>query len=117
MIYLVVSGKMVFLFLENRVLFFRQKMKDDLPKKQTWKYDISSNAPKRWSDQKKSHWNMTFLVLSGKMVFFPRKICYFFFGWKMKDDHSQEIHGNMIFSVYMYRCYKYDITLLQKNQR
>ena len=32
----------------------------------------------------------------------------------MKDDLSQEIHGNMIFSVYMYECYKYDITLLQK---
>ena len=78
MTYLVVSGKMVFLFLENRVLFFRQKMKDDLPKKQTWKYDISSNAPKRWSDQKKSHWNMTFLVLSGKMVFFPPENMLFF---------------------------------------
>ena len=33
----------------------------------------------------------------------------------MKDDDlSEEIHGNMIFSVYMYKCYKYDITLLQK---
>ena len=32
----------------------------------------------------------------------------------MKDDLSQEIHVNMIFSVYMYKCYKYDITLLQK---
>ena len=32
----------------------------------------------------------------------------------MKDDLSQEIHGNMIFSVYMYKCYKYDITLLEK---
>ena len=35
----------------------------------------------------------------------------------MKDDLSQEIHGDMIFSVYMYKCYKYDITLLQKNKR
>ena len=32
----------------------------------------------------------------------------------MKDDLSQEIHGNMIFFVYMYKCYKYDITLIQK---
>ena len=30
----------------------------------------------------------------------------------MKDDHSQKIHGNMIFSVYI--CYKYNITLLPK---
>ena len=57
---------------------------------------------------------MIYLVLSGKMVFFfffYSKI-YFFFGWKMKD--TQKIHGNMIFYVYMYKCYKYDITLLQK---
>ena len=50
-------------------------------------------------------------------TFFWRKICYFFFGQKMKGDLSQEIHGNMIFSVYMYKCYKYDITLLKKHQR
>ena len=25
------------------------------------------------------------------------------------DDVSQEIHGNMILSVYVYKCYKYDI--------
>ena len=37
---------------------------------------------------------------------------YFFFGRKMEDDLSQEIHGNIIFSVYMYKCYKYNI--LQK---
>ena len=36
----------------------------------------------------------------------------------MKDDLSQEIHRNMILFVFMYKCYKYDITLLQKkNQR
>ena len=35
----------------------------------------------------------------------------------MKDDLSQEIHKNMVLSVYMYKSYKYDITLLQKNQR
>ena len=45
---------------------------------------------------------------------FFQKIWYFFFVRKMKDDLSQEIRGNMIFSVYMYKCYKYDITLLEK---
>ena len=40
--------------------------------------------------------------------FFFRKV-YFFFGRKIEDDLSQEIHANMIFSVYMYKCYKYDI--------
>ena len=32
----------------------------------------------------------------------------------MKDNLSQEIHGNMTFSACMYKCYKYDITLLPK---
>ena len=32
----------------------------------------------------------------------------------MKDDLSQKLHGNMIFSIYMYKCYKCDITLLPK---
>ena len=35
----------------------------------------------------------------------------------MKDDLSQKIHGNMISSVYMYKCYKYDITLLPKKAK
>ena len=35
----------------------------------------------------------------------------------MKDDLSQEKHGNMIFSVYMYKCYRYDITSLQKKSK
>ena len=35
----------------------------------------------------------------------------------MNDDLSQEIHGNMIFSVYTYKYYKRDITLLQKKSK
>ena len=38
MIFFVSSGKMVFLFPENMILFFRRKMKDDLSEKITWKY-------------------------------------------------------------------------------
>ena len=40
MIFLVLSGKMIFLFPENMILFFRHKRKDDLSQKNTWKYDI-----------------------------------------------------------------------------
>ena len=36
---------------------------------------------------------------------------------KEEDDLYQKIHGNIIFSVFMRRCYKYDMTLLAKNQR
>ena len=35
----------------------------------------------------------------------------------MKDDLSQEIRGHMIFSVYMYECYKHDITLPPKKKK
>ena len=35
----------------------------------------------------------------------------------MKDDLSQELLRNMIFSVYMNKCYKYDITLLEKKSK
>ena len=162
MIFLVLSGKTIFLFPENIILFFRRKMKDDLSRKNTWKYDIFFKCSEKIVFQKKSHWNMIFLVvLSGKMIFlfpqnmmlffkwkmkddlsrkntwkydtffkcpekmvFPkkielefdlsciiwrdafffRKIWYFFFGRKMKDDLSQGIHGNMIFSINMYKC-------------
>ena len=38
MIFLVSLGKMIFLFPENMILFFRQKMKDYLSQKNTWKY-------------------------------------------------------------------------------
>ena len=35
----------------------------------------------------------------------------------MKDELSQEIHGYAIFRIYMYKCYKYDITLLEKESK
>ena len=52
MIFLVLLGKMKFLFPENMILFFRQKMKDDLsPKKIHGNMIFSSNVLKRWSFQ------------------------------------------------------------------
>ena len=58
-----------------------------------------------------------FFAMSEKMVFrFSRKH-EIFFRRKMKDDLSQKTHGNMIFSVYMCKCYKYDITLLSKKAK
>ena len=64
---------------------------------------FSANVLKRWSFQKKLHWNMIFLVLPGKMIFrFPENMLLFF-RRKMKDHLSRKIkkiHRNMIFSVY-----------------
>ena len=81
---------------------------------------FSSNFLKRWFFQKGLRQNMIFLVLSGKIVFFSRKHI-FLLGQEVQDDLCQEIHGNMIFSVCTYGCYKRGVTPLcqkkKKNQR
>ena len=69
MIFLVLSGKMIFIFPENMVLFFRRKRKDDLSQK---KYlEIWCFLQMFWKDNlsKNSHWKMIFFVRTGKMVF------------------------------------------------
>ena len=62
MIFLVSSGKMIFLFPENMILFFRRKMKDDLSQKNTWKYDIFFKCSEKMVFPKKLHWNMIFVI-------------------------------------------------------
>ena len=81
---------MIFLFPEIPP---ERKMKDDLSEKIVF--------------SKRLLWNMIFLVLSEKI--------YIFFGRKMEDDLSQEIHRNMIFFVYTQgRCELGDAPLRQK---
>ena len=88
-----------------------------LSKKAHENTEFSSNFLKRWSFQKGRRRDMIFLVLSGKMVFFP-KTRYFFLGQEARDGPSQEIHGNMIFSVHTCGCYKRGVTpLSQKKSR
>ena len=54
MIFLVVlSGKMIFPFPENMILFVRQKMKENLSQKNTWKYNIFFKCPEKMVIQKK----------------------------------------------------------------
>ena len=82
MIFLVLSGKMIFLFPENIILFFRRKMKNDLSQKSTWKYDILFKCSEKMVFPKKSLWNIIFLVVSVKMIFlFPENVILFF-TWK-----------------------------------
>ena len=75
---------------------------------------FSSNARKRWSFPKNIALEYGLSCIIWKDSIFFQKIWQFFFGWKMKDDLSQEIHGSMIFSAYVYKYYKYDITLCKK---
>ena len=82
MIFLVLSGKMVFLFPENMILPFRRKIKYDLSQKIHGTMIFFSNVLRRWSFQKGLRRGMIFLALSGKMVFFARKQDIFSLGGK-----------------------------------
>ena len=117
MIFLVLSGKMIFLFTENMILPLGRKMKDDLFQKLHRNMIFSADILKRWHLQKNCARALSFLYYQGRWYFFPEKMI-FFFGRKMKDHISQEISGNTIFSVYTCRCYKRGTTAFcQKNQR
>ena len=88
--------KMIFLkkIHVNSGIFFKCPEKMFFPENIALEYDLSCII---WKDD----------------IFF-KNLWYFFFGRKMNGNLSQEIYGKMIFSVYMYKCYKYDITLLHK---
>ena len=62
---------------------------------------FSSNVLKRRSFQKGSHWDMIFLVLSGKMVFFTKNMM--FFPWKggKRQSFSRNSWKYNIFCVHV----------------
>ena len=72
-----------------------------------------------WKDRrsKKSYWNMIFLVLSGKMIFFP-KIWFYSLDGNERWSFSKNTWKCDIFCVFgkdgISISYKYDITLLSK---
>ena len=76
---------------------------------------FSSGFPKR-SFQKVPGHDLSCIIWKNG-IFFPQKHDIFFLGQETKDDLSQEIHGNMTFSVYMSGCYKPGVTPpAKKNQ-
>ena len=84
LIFLVLSGKMIFLFSENIILPLDGKWKMIFLKKIHGNMIFSSNVLKRWSFQKGLlRWGMIFIVLSGNMVFFPQNMI--FFPWKESE--------------------------------
>ena len=84
MIFLLLSGKMIFLFPEN-MIFFRHKRKDDLSQKNTWKYCTFFKCSEKMVFPKNSSLNMMFFVIYVKMVFlFSRKYGIFSLGGKWK---------------------------------
>ena len=64
----------------------KRKMKDDLSQKIQGNMIFTSNVQKRWSFQKEPRRYMIFLVLSGKVVFFPNNMT--FFSWTENETRS-----------------------------
>ena len=105
MIFLVLSRKMKFLFLENMILPLRWKMKEDLSQKMHGNMTISSNVLKRWSFQKGLRWDLIFLVLSGNMVFFSRKHDIFSLGVKW-----EAIFFKKYMEIWIFQCTRTCVT-------
>ena len=100
MIFLELSGKMIFLFPKNMILFSRQKMKDDLCQKNTWKYDLFFKYSEKIAFSEKPHWNMIFLVLSGKMVIFlPENVIFFLWTENERWSFSRNTQKYDVFCV------------------
>ena len=118
MIFLALSGMMIFLFPKNMILYLRRKIKDDLSKENTRKYDISFKPSEKMVFPKRAvPAHDLSCIISKDGIFFPKTL-YFFPGQKVRGGPSQEIHGNMTFSVYTYGCYKRSATpLCQKKSK
>ena len=91
MILMVLSGKMIFLFLENIILHPRREMKDDLSLKIHGNMIFSSNFLKIWFFQKVPPRHMIFLALSAKMVFA--------LSGKMLDQTLLKVHAKNLVKV------------------
>ena len=90
MIFLVLSGKMIFLFPENMILPPRRKMKDDISQKKKKKKQqqhgnmtFSSNVLKRWSFQKDQTGIGSFLFYLERWHFFPKNMNFLL--WTEKE--------------------------------
>ena len=85
MIFMVLLGKMIFLFPENMILLLGKKMKDDLSQKKIHKNMIFySNVLKRWSFQRDRAGTWSFLCYLERGYFFSRKYYVFSLDRKWK---------------------------------
>ena len=74
MIFLVLSGKIMFPFPENMILHLRRKMKDDLSQKNTRKYGIFFKLSEKMVFSKRAALGHDLsCIISKDGIFFPRK--------------------------------------------
>ena len=78
-----IIGKDGISFSQNMTFPTGRKMKDDLSQENTGKYGIFFKCSVKMVFSKKLRWNMIFLVLSGKMIFFPENMFSLDGKWKI----------------------------------
>ena len=116
-IFLVLSGKMVFLYPENIFLFYRQKMKYDLSHKIYENMIFSANVLKWWSFEKNCTGIWSLLYYQERSYFFYMKI------WSYSLDRKWKIVSlkNYKFCIFgkdgISFSNKYDITFLSNKER
>ena len=100
------------------ILTLGRKWKMIFFKKNTRKYDIFSRPTKKkvFSKGAAPGHDLSCIIWKDG-ISFPENMI-FLLGQKASDDFSQEIHGNMIYSVYTCGCYKPGLTppCQKKNQ-
>ena len=112
MLFLISSGKIIFLFPENMILLFRQKVKDNLSQKNRWKYNIFFKGSEKIVFPKKSLWDMAFLFPEHTIFLQTESERWSFSKYTSKYD---------VFCIFgkdgTSFSYKYETTLLSKKQR
>ena len=120
MIFFVLSGKMLFLFPENKILPLKRKIKDDLSQKKRKHMEMWYFLQVFWKDdlfKKTAPGHDLSCIIWKDGICFPKNTI-FFNGRKIKDDLSQEVHRGTVFYVFTCRRYKRGVRFLfQKNQR
>ena len=102
MIFLVLLGKMIFLFPENMILHLRRKMKDDLSQKNTRKYNIfftlSENMvfPKRTAPA-----HDLSCIIWKDVFFFPENKIFFPWAESERRSFSEDTWKYEIFCVHV----------------
>ena len=86
MIFLVLSGKIIFLFPENMIWHLRQKMKDDLSQKNTRKYDIFFKVSEKMVFSKRAAPGHDLSCIIWKDGIFSRK--HDIFSWTESERQS-----------------------------
>ena len=98
----VLSGKVIFLFPENMILSFSQKMKDDISQKWTWKC-IFFKCSEKMVFQKQNHTGIwTFLYyLERWYVFLTKNMKFFLWTQNERWSFSRNIWKYNIFCIYI----------------